>query len=80
MIKYVRPGIEQRPVQQGAVIVVPNIVGHLHLPGADGGRVVGLDLDAVLWVPDIEQQDVKVEDGIGRDEVTCMRGDHQCYL
>lgn len=32
--------------------------------------MVGLDPDAVFWVPDIEQQDVKVEDGVGRDKVT----------
>lgn len=33
--------------------------------------MVGLDLDAILRVPDIQQQDIKVEDGIRRDEVTC---------
>lgn len=66
-----KPGVEQRPIQQGAVVVVSNVVGHLHLPGADGGRVVGLGLDAVLWVPDIEQQDVKVEGGIRGDDFTC---------
>lgn len=72
--KRVEPGIKQRAIQQRAVVVVPNKVGHLDLPGADGGLVVGLDLDAVLRVPDIQQQDVKVEDGIRRDEVTCTGG------
>lgn len=67
----VKPGVKQRPIHQGAVVVVSDVVGHLHLPGADGGRVVGLDLDAVLRVPDIEEQDVKVEGGIRRDEFTC---------
>lgn len=69
--KSLTPRIKQRPIQQCSVIVVSDKVGHLNLPGADGGRVVGADLDAILRVPDIEQQDVKVEDGIGRDEVTC---------
>lgn len=64
------PGIEERPVQQRAVIVVAHVVGHLHLSGASGRGVVRVDLDAVLWVPHIQQQDVEVEDGIGRDDVT----------
>lgn len=80
VIKWIEPGIKQRPIQQGAIIVVSNVVGHLHLPGADGGRVIGLDLDAVLGVPHIKQQDIKVENGIRGDEVTCTRGDHRRYL
>lgn len=63
------PGIKERAVQQRAVIVVAHVVGHLHLSGACGRGVVGVDLDAVLRVPHIQQQDVKVEDGIGRDDV-----------
>lgn len=77
-IKGAKPGIKQRAIQQRAVIVVSNKVGHLNLPGADGGRVVGLDLDAILRVPDVQQQDIKVEDGVRRDEVTCTGGDHPC--
>jgi len=65
------PGIKQGPVQKGAVVMVSNEVGNLHLSGADGGGVVSVDLDAVLCVPHIEQKNVKVEDGVGRDEVTC---------
>lgn len=64
------PGVKERPVQQRAVVVVAHVVGDLHLPGASGRRVVGVDLDAVLRVPHVKQQDVKVEDGIGRDDVT----------
>lgn len=51
--------------------MVANVVRHLHFSGADGGGVVGVALDAVLRVPHIEQQDVKVEDRIRRDDVTC---------
>ncbi len=65
-----KPGIKQCAVQQGAIIVVTNVVRHLHLSGADGGCVVGVGLDAVLRVPHVEQQDVKVEDGVRRDDVT----------
>lgn len=65
-----QPGIKECPVQQGAVIVVADVVRHLHFSGAGGGGVVGVDLDAVFRVPHIEQQDVKVEDGIRRDDVT----------
>lgn len=41
--------------------------------------MVGLDLDAILRVPDIQQQDIKVEDGIRRDEVTCT-GEITCVI
>lgn len=71
-----KPGIKQRPVQQGAIIVVANVVRHLHLSGADRGCVVGVGLDAVLRVPHVEQQDVKVEDGVRRDDVT-WRGERR---
>lgn len=64
------PGVKECPVQQRAVVVVAHVVGDLHLPGANGRRVVGVDLDAVLRVPHVQQQDVKVEDGIGGDDVT----------
>lgn len=65
-----KPGIKEGPVQQGAIVVVANVVGHLHLPGAGGGGVVGFDLDAILRVPHVEQQDVKMEDCVGRDYFT----------
>lgn len=65
-----KPGIKERPVQQGAIVVVANVVRHLHLSGAGGRRVVGVALDAVLWVPHVEQQDVKMEDRVRRDDVT----------
>lgn len=32
--------------------------------------MVGLNLDAILGVPHVEQQHIKVEDGIGGDKVT----------
>lgn len=66
-----KPGIKEGPVQQGAVIVVADVIRHFHLSGADGGRVVSVYLDAILGVPHIEEQDVKVEDGVRRDDVTC---------
>ena len=49
--------------------MVAYVVRHLHLSVAGLGRVVGVDLDAVLRVPHVEQQDVKVEDGVRRDDV-----------
>lgn len=67
--KQNEPGVKQGPVQKGAVVVVPHVVRHLHLPGAGRRGVVGVALDAILMVPHVEQQNVKVEDGVGRDDV-----------
>lgn len=55
-----KPGIKERPIQQGAVVVVADIVRNLHLSGAGRRGVVGVALDAILRVPHIEQQDVKM--------------------
>lgn len=51
--------------------MVADVVRHFHLSRADGGCVVSVCLDAILGVPHIEEQDVKVEDGVRRDDVTC---------
>lgn len=65
-----KPGVKESPIQQRSIVVVTDVVRHLHLSRADGGCVVSVDLDAVLWVPHVKQQDVKVKDGVGRDDVT----------
>lgn len=64
------PGVKERPVQQRAVVVVAHVVRDLHLPAAGGRHVVGVNLDAVLRVPHVQQQDVEVEDGVGGDDVS----------
>lgn len=51
--------------------MIADEIRDLHLPGADGGQMVCVDLNAVLRVPHVQQQNVKVEDGVRRDDVTC---------
>lgn len=65
-----KPGVKECPVQQGAVVVIAHKVRNLHLSGAGGRSVVGVDLDAVVRVPHIQQQNIKMEDGVRRDEIT----------
>lgn len=65
-----KPGIEERPIQQRPVVVIADKVRHLHLSGAGLWCVVGVGLHAIVRAPHVEQQDVKVQDGVRRDDVT----------
>ena len=75
-----KPGIKERSIQQGAIVVVADVVRNLHLSGADQRGMVGVTLDAIFWVPYIEQQDVKMENGVGRDDVTWREDEINQFL
>ena len=54
--------------------MVTDEVGHLDSAAALLGLIVGLGLDFVFRIPDIQEQDVEVQDGVGRDDVTWATG------
>lgn len=58
--KICKPGVEQSSIQQGAIVVVTYEVGHLDSAATLLRLEVGLALDCVFRVPDIQQQDVEV--------------------
>lgn len=43
-----KPGIKERSIQQGAVVVVADVVRNLHLSGADQRGMVGVTLDTIF--------------------------------
>lgn len=65
------PRVKECTVQQCAIVVVPHKVGHIYSPGTRLRLVVGLHLDLVLWIPDIQQQHIKMQHRIRWDDVTC---------
>lgn len=55
------PGIEQCPVQERAVVVIPNEIGHLDGPRAARGLEVSVNLDLIFRIPDIHEKHVKMQ-------------------
>lgn len=71
-------GVQQRPVHQGAVIAILNVIVRF----AGGIAVLGLaghsDLDWIFGVVEIYDVNVKDQHGRARNEVSCReRGDSQ---
>jgi len=67
------PGVERRPGQQRAVVVVADEVGGRGGPRAAGRFVESPNLDLVLGVPDVQQENVVHQHGVGRNHAACRR-------
>lgn len=55
------PGIEQCPVQERPVVVIPNEIGHLDGPRAAWGLEVSVNLNLIFRIPNIHQKNVKMQ-------------------
>lgn len=59
--RWLLPRIEQRPVQERPVVVVPYKIRHLDGPGAAGGLEVSVNLNLIFGVPNIHQEHIEVK-------------------
>lgn len=65
------PGVKGLAGEQGAVVVVADEVRRRRRAVAARRFEHNADLQLVLGVPNVEQEDVEDQDGVGRDHAAC---------
>lgn len=59
------PGVKGESVQEGTVVVVPDVIPDHRLACARLGHYLLLNGDVIFWVMNVHQQDIKHQGGLG---------------